>query len=331
MRVDHRLDGSRSLRTLWDALETILIALLMRASRDRSGARSIRFLEHPARWDQKSKLSFLVAFSGITGRLIIRSMTTAIGYVRVSTNEQAREGFSLDAQRRRIESYCEAQSWQLLRIYADEGISGSAADRPAFRDLLSDAVTTGLVDKIVFLKLDRLGRKALTLLDARERLEARNVGIVSITEHFDTSTSIGRFFWTMLAAFAELERDLIRERTSSGRQEKARRGQGWVSGRPPFGYRCEGGELIVEPAAAETVRLIFHTASTGESADAIARGLTAAGIASPGGSVWEPLAVRRILRNPVYRGEYSYAGHKVSAPPIVSPRVWRRAQGRGHA
>ncbi len=254
-------------------------------------------------------------------------MTTAVGYARVSTNEQAKDGFSLEAQRRRIAAYCDAQNWSLLRIYADEGISGSSGERPAFRDMLSDALTTRIVDRIVFLKLDRLGRKALTLLEVRERLEAQNVGIVSITEQFDTSTSIGRFFWTMLAAFAELERDLIRERTASGRQEKARKGEGWISGRPPFGYRCTSGALVPDELIAPTIRTIFSYAAKGRTTDYIAANLNAEGPPSPGGRTWTAQAVRRIIRNPTYRGRYEYAGRTVQAPQLVAPRLWSKAQG----
>jgi site-specific DNA recombinase len=259
-------------------------------------------------------------------------MTVAVGYVRVSTQDQAREGHSLAAQRRRIAAYCEAQGWDLAEIYADEGVSGTTIDRPGFSALLDRALTGEGVDRIVFLKLDRLGRSAWRMGEVRERIERRGVGLVSITEQFDTSTSMGRFFWTLLAAFAEFERDMIRDRASLGLDEKARRGRGWVTGRPPFGYRAAGGDLVPHPEEAEVVRRIFAAAASGRTPPSIAREVAATGVARSGASEWTRAAVRRILRNPVYAGSYLSLGeHRCDITPLVDAETWRRAQeGRSH-
>lgn len=279
-----------------------------------------------SRGDQKSCSSNVYCLDvgiGIAYRFDVSAR--AVGYIRVSTVEQAREGFSIPAQRRRIEAYCEAQGWQLVEVFADEGLSGASIDRPEFTRML-DAVLGDGVTKVVFVKLDRLGRCAWQLGQVREQLEARGVGVVSITEQFDTSTSIGRFFWTMLAAFAEFERDLIRERTAAGREEKARRGVGWVSGRVPYGYALLDGELVPDPETGEVVERIFRMAARGASNARIVSALNREGVASPGGEQWDAQAVRRILRRPIYGGSYEYRGHRVESPEIVSRRVWRRAQ-----
>ncbi len=265
-------------------------------------------------------------------------MTRAFGYIRVSTADQASEGYSLDDQRRRIAAYCEAQGWELARIHADEGVSGASSERPAFAEMVEEALASGgdsasAVTKIVFLKLDRLGRSAWRLGEVREALEHRGVGLVSITQQFDTSTSSGKFFWTMLAAFAELERDLIFERTQSGRREKAARGRGWVTGKPPYGYRAQDGELVL-PTDPDTdpkvlvVRFIFTKSAKGMRTSNLARILNGDGIPGPGGkgSVWSPASVRFIKRNPTYAGSYESYGSTVECPAIVDRKVWEAAQ-----
>ncbi len=114
----------------------------------------------------------------------------AVAYVRVSTADQAREGWSLAVQRQRVRAYCEARGWRLSRVYADEGIS-SAARRPAFEEMVDDVLADG-VNAIVAMKLDRLGRSAAGLLSLYERLERKGVRIVTIEDGIDTSTANGR-------------------------------------------------------------------------------------------------------------------------------------------
>jgi site-specific DNA recombinase len=259
----------------------------------------------------------------------------AVGYVRVSTQDQALEGFSLRAQQRRIAAYCAAQGWDLVEVFADEGVSGGTTDRPAFLGMLG-RVMDERIDKVVFLKLDRLGRCAWRMGEVRDRLEARGVGLVSITEQLDTSTSVGRLFWSLLAAFAEFERDVIRERAATGLEEKARslqaaEAQGWVSGRPPYGYRSFGKALAPDPDESVVVKFIFRLAEKGAKNSTIARRLAEEGVPSPGGRVWTRQAVRRIRRNPVYAGRYLSLGeHPVAVEAIVEPAQWRRVQEHDH-
>jgi site-specific DNA recombinase len=250
----------------------------------------------------------------------------AVGYVRVSTQDQVKEGFSLAAQRRRIESYCKAAGWALGNVFADEGVTGTSIDRPAFTQMLN-GVLAGGVDRIVFVKLDRLGRCAWRLGELQERLEVGGVGLVSISEQFDTTTSLGRCFWLILAAFAQLERDLICERAAAGLNEKARQGRGWITGRPPYGYRVRRGELVAEAQERLVVRFIFRKAGNGMMRTKIARLLNEDRLPSPGGKAWHDQAVRRILRNPVYRGRYTSLGtHTVRTIGLVSRSQWDAAQ-----
>lgn len=255
------------------------------------------------------------------------AMTTAVGYVRVSTLDQAREGFSISAQRRRIASYCDAQGWSLDGLYADEGVTGATIERPEFQRMLDHVLASG-VDRIVFVKLDRLGRCAWRVGELRERLEASGVGLVSITEALDTSTPAGRLFWSMLAAFAEFERDMLRERVAAGFDEKASRGTGWIRGRTPFGYRAKPDGLVIDAAEATVVRFIFRLASQGLDNGTIARELVRRQLRRPAGVDWTSQSVRRVVRRSIYRGDYRSGGHAVRVDAIVSRRAWRRANAR---
>ena len=155
----------------------------------------------------------------------------AAGYVRVSTEEQAREGYGLAAQEQAVKAYCQAHSWELAEVYTDAGKSGkSTKGREELARLLSDA-QAGRFQRVVFWKLDRLGRNLRDLLDICDQLDALGVGIVSVQEAIDTGTPGGRMMRSVLGALAEFERSLIIERTKAGMAAAKRRGK--HVGRPP--------------------------------------------------------------------------------------------------
>ena len=141
----------------------------------------------------------------------------AIGYVRVSTEEQATEGVSLDAQRAKVLAYCGLHGLGLAHTYADEGLSGKWADnRPGLQGTITHACEFQAV--LVVYSLSRLARSTRDAIDIAERLAKSNADLVSITEKIDTTTSMGRFFFTTIAAWAQLERDQIREAAAYWRQ-----------------------------------------------------------------------------------------------------------------
>jgi DNA invertase Pin-like site-specific DNA recombinase len=152
-----------------------------------------------------------------------RTPGRAVGYVRVSTADQADHGFSLEAQRQRIAAYCAARGWELVEVYADEGVS-ALKDRPEFERMVADVLADG-VSHIVTLKLDRLGRSAAQLLNLYERMEKKGVSLVTIEDGIDTSTPVGRLLRTVLAAIAEFERDVISQRTKIGMAEAKAQGR----------------------------------------------------------------------------------------------------------
>ena len=223
-------------------------------------------------------------------------MPKAVAYVRVSTADQAREGWSLTVQRKRVHAYCEARGWRLSRVYADEGVS-SAARRPAFEEMVDDVLADG-VDVIVAMKLDRLGRSATGLLSLYERLERKGVRIVTIEDGIDTSTANGRLMRTILAALAEWERDVIRDRTRTG--VRAAMEDGRRVGQPPYGYTVRDGRLVKHPDEQKILGRIRSRHAAGASLVTIAQELNDAGI-PPRRGRWHPTTVSRAAAPQVAR------------------------------
>ncbi|NEC70392.1 recombinase family protein [Streptomyces rochei] len=165
-----------------------------------------------------------------------QSMRAAI-LERVSTEEQTR-GYGLDVQDDACRAYVENKGWRLHDVYRDEGVSGSLTKRPGFDRLMAD-VKAGLVDVVVVHKFDRVGRTGRAFWRWIWQLEDLDTAIVSVTQDIDTTTTHGKFMLQQYAAIAEMEYNLIRERTQGGLQKKAEAG-GWPGGAPPYGYRIEG-------------------------------------------------------------------------------------------
>jgi len=178
----------------------------------------------------------------------------AIGYARVSTEEQAREGVSIEAQEERIRAMATAKGWNLLNIIRDPGYSGKNLNRPGAKSLI-DACHQGAVDVVIVFKVDRLTRQQRDLWHLLDEVFEKNrIGFVSLTEVFDTTTAAGKAFLGMLGVFAQLERDLVSEGTREALNQKKNKGE-WV-GRKPTGFRMnESGRLVEDP---DMLRLIVR-------------------------------------------------------------------------
>ena len=224
-------------------------------------------------------------------------------YVRVSTEDQAEQGYGLDVQYARCRALATAKDLQVVAEYADEGISGTkgASARPGLAALLDDA-SAGNLDAVIVLALDRLGRKTVLVLSLVEELAKSGCALISCKESLDTSTPQGQFVLTMFAALAQLERDVIVERTTAGRNERGRR-DGEKGGRVPYGYvRTSDSDIEVDPSAASTVRQIFALSNNGASLREIADNI-ADHPTSHGGKRWYASSVREVLKNERdYRG-----------------------------
>jgi len=220
----------------------------------------------------------------------------AIGYVRVSTEEQAREGVSLAAQEARIRAYATAKDLVLVDVVRDEGLSGKDLDRPGMQRLIA-ACQGGEVQAVVVMKLDRLSRRTRDLLYLIEDVfQAKEVSLHSLHETVDTSSASGRFFLRIMGALAEMERELIGERTAAALAHKKARGD--RLGTTPLGYRTPGPGQPLEPVPAEqeTIRRISGLHRRGQSYSAIAARLTKEGRPTKRGGRWDHSTVRSVLR-----------------------------------
>jgi site-specific DNA recombinase len=234
---------------------------------------------------------------------------TAI-YLRVSTTEQALDGYGLEAQRAKCEAMATVKGWPVMRTYADEGISGTKdeSERQALAELLQ-AIEAKEVEAVIIASLDRLGRSTRLVLRLVDVLDAAGVDLVSCKESLDTSTPAGRFVLRMFASLAELERDNIVERTTAGRDAKGRE-TGEKGGRVPLGYTriFRDGKAIrvdVDMAGAVIVRRIFVRRRKGATLTQIANELNRDKLKTPRGRGWHASSVRAVLAN-----ERKYKGGK---------------------
>lgn len=193
-----------------------------------------------------------------------------LAYVRVSTEEQARHGVSLDAQEEQARRYCELHGLELDEVLRDEGQSGKDMDRPAMRVLL-DRVSRGAVKAVVVYRLDRVSRSTMDALRFAEALRAAGVAFHSVCERLDTQTADGGFMFTLQAAQAERERKLVSERTRAALAHKKTRGE-WL-GRPPFGYRVEDKRLVEDDQELSLIAKAKRLRRAGHSIRAIAKRL----------------------------------------------------------
>lgn len=200
-------------------------------------------------------------------------MTIAL-YCRVSTDEQAQHGHSIESQIQRLEAYCKSQGWSDYEFYIDDGYTGTSMDRPQLKRLIRH-IEQKRISSVVVYRLDRLSRKQRDVLWLIEDVfEANGVSFRSATEPFDTSTPLGKAMLGILAVFAQLERDTIVERTRSGIAQRARKGL-WHGGPVPFGYDWdkENKQLVVNPTESPLVKEVFRRFLDGKSLNSIANWL----------------------------------------------------------
>ncbi|OCN02141.1 hypothetical protein A7X67_12010 [Clostridium sp. W14A] len=232
-------------------------------------------------------------------------METAI-YVRVSTEEQAQEGFSIRAQEQKLKDYVRIKDWSIYKIYADEGISGKdITGRPAVKEMIAD-VKSGLVKNVLVFKIDRLTRSTADLIYLVDLFNANDCEFNSLMESIDTQTASGRMFIKIIGIFAEFERENIIERTRVGVERKVKEGYSLCTSSASFGYdRVKGQKMqTVNPAEAEVVRDVFEMfVNNGLTLTDIARRLNLRGILTKKDKTWSSVKVRRVLTNCNYVGD----------------------------
>ena len=254
-------------------------------------------------------------------------------YVRVSSHEQV-EGYSIGEQIERLEKYAEALEWDIVKTYVDPGYSGGNTDRPGLKELLKD-IKKGEITKVVVYKLDRLSRSQKdTMLLIEDEFLAHGVDFVSMSENFDTSTPFGRAMIGILAVFAQLERENIKERTMIGKEARAKEGKWGGGSSEPIGYVynvttgelevneyekmqiLEAVDLFLKGTPLQTISTIFNK-----------KGYTYIGrYKTP--TIWDAKRVRYVLKSKLYIGYIRYADewYKGTHEPIIDEETFNKVQ-----
>jgi len=262
---------------------------------------------------------------------IVRKLRCAV-YTRKSTEEGLDMEFnSLDAQREACEAYVasqKAEGWLLLpNRFDDGGFSGGTLERPALQRLITD-IEAGRVDVVVVYKIDRLSRSLMDFAKLVEVFDRNNVTFVSVTQSFNTTTSMGRLTLNILLSFAQFEREVIGERIRDKFAASRKKGM-WMGGWIPLGYQLQDRKLVVNDAEAATVRLLFQRFLRLGSMTKLVVALRSEGMTTKGGKPVDKGYVYKILNNRVYLGQ---AVHKGTAYPgehqaIIDQSLWDRVHG----
>lgn len=182
-------------------------------------------------------------------------------YVRVSSQDQKKEGLSIEVQTKKLQDYCEVKDYWVFKIYTDAGISAGSVNRPAFKDMMADAKNEKF-DAILVYKLDRFSRNMVDMIYTLNELNNYGVDFISLTESFDTTTAVGRAFMKIISIFSELEREQTSERVEMVFSDK--REMGLPSIPPPFGYKYNKKKMwAVDKIAAEKVKQIYSDSKNG--------------------------------------------------------------------
>ncbi|HCY8695423.1 TPA: recombinase family protein [Staphylococcus aureus] len=267
-------------------------------------------------------------------------------YVRVSTEIQSTEGYSITGQINQIEEYCQFNNFKVVDVYADRGISGKSMNRPALQRMLEDA-KNGHIDCVMVYKTNRLARNTSDLLKIVEDLHKQNVEFFSLSERMEVSTSSGKLMLQVLASFAEFERNNIVDNIFMGQTIRAK--EGYYQGNIPYAYDKvpdSKHELMINQHEANVVKYIFESYAKGHGYRKIANALNHKGYVTKKGNPFSISAVTYILSNPFYVGKIQFAKYKdwndkrrkglndkpVIAEgkhtPIISQTLWDKVQAR---
>ncbi|MCX5726869.1 MAG: recombinase family protein, partial [Candidatus Saganbacteria bacterium] len=231
-------------------------------------------------------------------------------YIRVSTEDQAKEGYSLDVQREYLEAFTKREGYEVFKVYCDDGVSAYSTRRPALQELMADAKAKKFELVLVY-KIDRFSRNLKDLLNLVDELSDCGVGFRSATEPFDTTTSGGKLMFQQLGSFAEFERNRIAERVFPGMVKGVQQGN-WQGARyAPYGYRYAKARklLEVDEQEAKVVKLIYTMRLCDKSIFAITEYLTRKGYRNRKGNIFSTKLIGDILKNRIYTGKLIWNRH----------------------
>lgn len=248
-------------------------------------------------------------------------------YCRVSTTEQAEEGYSLGEQEKNLVEYAKAMGWEIVYVFIEDGKSGASLKRPKMEEMIK-GIELGKADIVLVDKLDRLSRSQFdTLYLINKIFEPNNVALISRTESFDTSTQFGKAMVGFMSIFAELERGRIKERTTEGRDARARDGKYRGGGKPVIGYDYIDGFLVVNDYEAIQLREVFQLFNTRTPVYQIMLAMYEKGYRTKHGE-WQESTIRNCVANPLYVGKIKYKGNIYDGlqEPIVDSETFNKAQ-----
>lgn len=248
-------------------------------------------------------------------------------YIRVSTLDQAREGYSLEAQEKTLRKWCDDRKYIVSDLYADRGISGKDIEhRPDMTRLLKDAKENKF-DTVLFWALSRFTRSVSDLYSTMEKFQKWNVSMVSYTEAFDTSTPMGRAMIGIVGVFAQLERELTSERVSAAMEERASQGKRTCS--EVLGYNKSGKDsFVINESEAEYVRFCFEQYLIRKNLSEVAKEARGKGYRGKRGKMPEAWSIQKIITRPIYCGYNSFCGniYKGNFDGIIDIETFNRVQ-----
>lgn len=238
-------------------------------------------------------------------------------YTRVSTEDQAKEGFSLDAQLEKLKAYCTARDWEIAGEYIDEGYSGRKTRRPAYIRMMEEIDKW---DALLVIKMDRIHRNSKNFMLMMEDLNKNGKEFVSMMESLDTSTAMGRFVMDIIQRIAQLESEQIGERVYIGMEQKAKINGGVLGFNIPYGYNYTDGKLHINSAEASAVKNMYSWYLSGKSMGEISKMLNTTKLPTKKGGCWAKKTISTILTNPVYCGYLHWEEYvnKSTHNPIIS-------------
>jgi len=231
-------------------------------------------------------------------------------YIRVSTEDQAKEGYSLEVQREYLESFAMREGYEIFKVYCDDGISAYSTRRPALQELLEDAKQKKF-DLVLVYKIDRFSRNLKDLLNLVDELSSYGVAFKSASEPFDTTTSVGKLMFQQLGSFAEFERNKIAERVFPGMLKGVQQGN-WQGARySPYGYNYNKAEKLLEidETEARVVKIIYEMCLVGKSIRFITQYLTKKKYRNRKGNIFTTKLIGDILKNRIYTGKLVWNRH----------------------
>lgn len=234
-------------------------------------------------------------------------------YSRVSTEEQAKEGLSVDAQIDKCKAFCDARGWQVFKIYKDAGYSAGSLNRPAMELLLRDAKEKRF-DIILVFKIDRFSRNLKDLIMVLDELKDEKINFTSVTEQIDTTSAMGEAFFQIIGVFAQLERGMVKERVELAFDRKIRFGEALY--RAPFGYVYQNKNLVPDTENAPKVQEIFEMWAAGINYREISKKFS-----------MPPSTIYGVIKNPVYFGKIRYKGrlHNGKHKPLITEDLFNQA------